>query len=73
MTSTTDKPSLTEKVEQLTGFDELAIEKHFAADLDSLRPTMAMRALIFIDETRAGANPADAKKKAMGLTLKQVG
>ena len=71
-TSSSEKPSFTEKVEQLTGFDELAIEKAFGKDIDGLRLTMQLRAVVFIDETRSGANTGDAKKAAMGLTIKNL-
>lgn len=70
---TTDtKPTYTESVEALTGFDEIAIEKTFKHDLDSLRFSMQLRALVFVASRRNGANDKDAYEQAMSLTVKDL-
>lgn len=61
-----------EMLESLTGFDELAIEKAFDADWQTLvtqKQTMFLRALIFIQFRRDGKSDKDAKAAVMGLTL----
>lgn len=60
----------------LTGFDEIAIEKHFDgfdiyADGER-KGVRAMRALVFVHQTREGKPPKDAKDYAMGLGLNDV-
>lgn len=70
---TDGKLTYNEHLELLTGFDEIAIEKWFGEDIDSLRFTMKCRALLFTRNTRLGQQPKDAHKAAMSLTLKQVG
>ena len=70
---TDGKLTVDEHMELLTGFDEIAIEKWFGDDIDSLRFTMTLRALVFVNHTRAGLDAKKAHEAAMGLTLKQVG
>lgn len=70
--ATTTKKTVTESLELMTGFDEIAVEKKFGEDIDSLRVTMSLRALVFLDHTRAGEKPQDAYDAAMGLTTKQL-
>lgn len=72
MTTDTEKPTYNEAVENLTGFDEIAIEKKFGTDLDELRISMQLRALIFIARTRTGLTEKDAYNAAMNLTVKQL-
>jgi hypothetical protein len=60
--------------ESLTGFDEIAISKSFAAEvgvLASNKPTMFLRALVFTDLRRQGLKDGEAKQKVMDMTLKQ--
>lgn len=59
--------------ETITGYEEIAIAKHFGEDWSTLpetKPTMFMRALIMVDQSRAGKNAKDAKDHAMALALK---
>lgn len=67
--------STDEMFESLTGFDEVAIAKHFGDEWQGLmteKPVMFLRALAFVHFTRTEMNTADAKKAAMGLTVKQA-
>lgn len=62
-----------EMLESLTGFDELAIEKAFDADWQTLvtqKQTMFLRALIFVQLRRDGKSDKDAKNAVMELSLK---
>lgn len=70
--ATSTKKTVTESMELLTGFDEIAIEKSFGADIDSLRVTMTLRSLVFIDKRREGLDVKAAYNAAMELTTKQV-
>lgn len=77
--NSTPKPQTDQSVDDLlnslTGFDELAINKAFGADVFDLaerQPTMYVRALIFIHFTRAGQDAGAAKKASMGMTIKQA-
>lgn len=72
MTST-PKTTYDEAVEGLSGYDEVAIEKKFGTDLDSLRLSMQLRALFFVRVKGGGSTEADAYKQAMELTVKQLG
>lgn len=63
----------TEVFESLTGFDEIAIAQKFGTDVTVLadtKPTMFMRALVYVLKRRDGMTDAEAKNAAMGLTLK---
>ena len=73
MSAGTTTLTYTEQVEMLTGHDEQAIEKQFGKDLDSLRFTMQLRALVFCDKRRGGSTDKDAYKAAMDLPLKDLG
>jgi hypothetical protein len=42
------KPRVEDVLRSMTGFDELAVEKHFRNDLGSLNPTMTARAVAFV-------------------------
>lgn len=67
------RPTVTEVIQSLTGFDELAVEKWFKASVMDLNATMTGRALVFVLERRNGA--ADDKAAygtAMRLSLKDV-
>jgi hypothetical protein len=76
---TTDLPpeeiTAEEAFESLTGFEEIAIGKHFDAEITDLaesRPMGYMRALVFVCMTRRGLPAPDAKSAALGLTIRQV-
>lgn len=71
-TTTSTKKTVTESLELLNGFDEIAIEKAFGTDIDNLRATMTLRALIFIDKRREGLNVKAAYDAVMELTAKQL-
>lgn len=61
-----------ETFESLNGFEEIAIAKHFGAQVTTLaedQPTMFMRALIFTLETRSETAAPQAKETAMRYTL----
>lgn len=68
-----EKTTYTEHVEMLTGYDEQAIEAKFGADFDSLRFTMQLRALLFIEKRRNGADDKTAHKASMEIRLKALG
>lgn len=71
-------PSMTldEMVESLTGFDELAIEKHFDGfdvyNDGGEKSIRAMRALAFVQFRRDGQTDRDALKAAQELTFKDL-
>ena len=71
----TTKITASEMVQSLTGFEELAIEKHMGVDpyADGQRKPMAvMRALVFVLRKREGASDADARQAAMGMPMGQL-
>lgn len=70
----TDKITVNEALEQLTGWDEIAIKKTWGAEITDLResPFTFMRALIFVDARRNGAKDHEAKEAAMTLTIREV-
>lgn len=75
--STTEKPKLTatEVMESLTGFDEIAIEQQWGADISTLARTNVSkfsRALAFTLKRRDGLKDPEAKKEILGLTLGEV-
>jgi hypothetical protein len=64
-----------EFAETLTGFEEIAIEKHMGLDVyteSKKKPVLAMRAMVFVDQTRQGLDAAAAKDAALGMTVKDV-
>lgn len=64
-----------EFLDSLTGFDEIAIEKAFGADITSLltkQATMSMRALVFVARRRDGLSDAEARKSVMEAPLSEV-
>jgi hypothetical protein len=70
---TTDrKPTVVEVVRSLTGFDELAIEAKFRAQVSDLEGTKLMRVLVFTLERRAGNDDKAAYGTAMRLTLGDI-
>lgn len=58
----------------LNGFDEIGIAKAFDADVFALKkkPFMFLRALVFVDQKRNGANHEEAKKAALLLTIDEL-
>lgn len=76
--STTSATGMTveEMVESLTGFDEIAIEKHFDgfdiyADGEG-KGVRAMRALAFVWQRRQGSNDREALQIAQNLPFKDL-
>jgi hypothetical protein len=71
----TQSKSIEEAMESLTGWDEIAIEKAFGEDITSLlvgKPTMSMRALVFVDKRREGMKDGEAKSFAMEMKLQDA-
>lgn len=60
-----------ELFESLTGFDEIAINKAFNLELGQIqeKPFMFMRALVFVNERRGGANDLTAHATAMNMPM----
>lgn len=70
-----EKISASEMVQSLTGFEEIAIEEHMGVDPYSdfqTKPLRVLRALVFVQKTREGAKPRDAKNHAMNLSMQSV-
>ena len=67
-------PTLTvsDVVDSLTGFDEVAIKIAYKGDLSSLDPTTLTRALKFVLLRRAGVDDRSAFGQVMAMTLAQV-
>lgn len=76
--SSSGVPTMTidEMVESLTGFDEIAIEKHFNGfDIyndGQTKSVRAMRALAFVLFRREGDSDPEAVKRVQGMTFKDV-
>jgi hypothetical protein len=59
----------------LTGFDEIAIEKHMEMDIymdAETKPVKALRSLVFIAKTREGLTAPDARQAALEMSMSQV-
>jgi hypothetical protein len=67
-----DKLTIEEAAESITGFEEIAIERQFGSDLTSLTSTMQARALVFVLLLRQSGDPVAAKNDVMKMTLKAV-
>jgi hypothetical protein len=68
--------SAEEFMDSLTGFDEIGIQKVFGAkpiELGRKDRSGLMRGLYMIAQRREGLSEAEAKKAALGATLKEVG
>ena len=75
MSASKSDMTASEMLESLTGFDEVAIAKHFGAEaleLAEKKPTMLARALAFVHMTREGRDAAAARADAMGLSIRQA-
>lgn len=71
----TTQATFNEMLDSLTGYEELAIQSGFDADINTLintHATFAVRACIAVDLARQGSTAAEAKKAAMSLTLTEV-
>ena len=70
-----NKISASEMLQSLTGFEEIAIEKHMGVDpyADGERkPMSVMRALVFIARKREGLKDHEAREAAMGMPMGQL-
>jgi hypothetical protein len=63
------RPTHTEMINSLTGWDEIAISKHFGRDYFDLTGSNVVRALAFVQERRNGLSDVDAKEAALKLTI----
>lgn len=54
-------------LDNLTGFDEIAIKKTFNASVDQLDRIALVRALAFVHKRREGAKDGEAYKAAMSM------
>lgn len=80
MTASDQTP--TEVYKSITGFDEIAISKHFGETIEALaaqdekgrtlRPTMLGRALAFVHRRRAGDKDPQAYAHVMNLSVTDV-
>lgn len=72
-----EKPTAAEVMDTLTGYDEIAIEKAFGADIEALinagKGLTYLRALVFALELHAGAKHDEAKRRALSLPGKALG
>lgn len=69
------KPTATDVMGSLTGFDEIAIEQAFGDDITRIAATSVGkfgRALGFVLARRDGMSDGDAKKHILGLTRSEV-
>ena len=65
-----------EVMESITGFDEIAIEKHFGIDMytdGERKPMLVTRAAVFVHLKHNGMNDLDARQEALGMSVKAVG
>lgn len=67
-----EKPVVQDLVLSLTGFDEIAIEKAFSTDLETLSAQRQMRALAFILARREGKNDNAAYQHVMEMAQGDV-
>lgn len=69
-------PTPDEVLDTCTGYDELAIEKAFGADVETLinsgQGLKYLRALAFVQELHGGAKHDEAKKTALSLPVKAL-
>lgn len=68
----TSDMTISEMTNSLTGFDEIAIAKHFGGEFTDLaenKPTTLGRALVFVAERRDGKTDQEAFQVAMDLPL----
>lgn len=66
------RPTATQMVRSLTGWDEVAIERMFRSKVGDLSSTMAARAAVFVQLRREGGDDRNAYGQAMGMTLGEV-
>lgn len=66
------RPLMSEAMDELTGYDELAIEKRYGAIIELLQGAKYMRALAFSQELHDGAKEEAAYKKVTGLRQAEI-
>lgn len=67
--------SVEEVMESLTGFDEIAMEKHMGIDVYTqaeAKPVVLMRALVFVLLRRGGQSDTDARQRVQEMSVKSV-
>jgi hypothetical protein len=60
-------------VRSLDGFDEIAIEQKFHAEVSALSELKTMRALVFVIKRREGKSDQTAFAEVMKMSIGQVG
>lgn len=68
----TEQVSAEEMAESLTGFEEIAIERAFGAEVYDLPPVKTLRALVFVLLKRQGLRDPEAKEQVLAMPLKEV-
>lgn len=69
------KTSVDELIESMNGFEEMAIDKAFGAeiyDLLATKPIRGLRACLFLVKKREGLNDVQAHQAAMATSLKNL-
>lgn len=71
-----------EVIDSLSGFDEIAIEKHMGYDVYTSdepeygvfrsKPVLLLRCLVFVMERRRGLNDVEARKAALDMPASDV-
>lgn len=64
-----------EMSEAVTGFDEIAVQKHMDMDLytdGERRPIWLLRSLVFVHLRHQGATDTDAKEQVLGMPLREI-
>ena len=73
----TSGKTLNEILESMTGFDELAIDKHLGIDVFKIaasgeKALFLQRAMIFVNLRHSGVTDTDAYKQSMEMSVKQT-
>lgn len=68
--TTTERPTVVEMINSLTGYDEIAIEKNYGGvDFFELKGLTTIRALVFVQLRRDGQADKDAKRAVLEMTV----
>ena len=70
--------TLSEAMNAVTGFDEIAVDKHFGLDLYAQaqiegKPVLIQRAVVFVDLRHQGVADRDAYRRAMEMPVSELG
>ena len=71
----TTELTIEEVQESITGFDEIAVEQHMGMDIYTdaeAKPILLLRALVFVHQVHELKPAPEARKAALGMTLKEV-